>query len=271
MVTSRSSPELSVVRYRNAQVASLCVAHLRPFFGAENGKKIILTNALRPSFVNSNELCFTFTLTLWQKVTFKSYFQQRIQRMRQRTVVIPVTCHSRLLSTQSSPRGSSFLSKGWFHSWNTPAARDPGAPSSPLLLSTRGLSPARWPSSALFREALPKTKVGNRVVYCGSSLCVGVEAPRKSKSDPDGAAYDSSTVVNLQQVLKQPVLLFLVLIESSFLQVDEFTHSAAEIHHSVSGVSPLQGLIGSSQPGQGLVFREWISSLHFVNKLNKNK
>lgn len=69
-------------------------------------------------------------------------------------------------------------------------------------------------------------------------------------SDLNGAAYDSSTVVNLQEILKQLVLLFLVLVEGSFLQVDDFTHSAAEIHHGVSGVSPLQGLIASGQPGR---------------------
>lgn len=70
-------------------------------------------------------------------------------------------------------------------------------------------------------------------------------------SDLNGAAYDSSTIVNLQQILKELVLLFLVLIESSFLQADHFTHSTAEIHHSVSGVSPLQGLIAPGQPEQG--------------------
>lgn len=69
-------------------------------------------------------------------------------------------------------------------------------------------------------------------------------------SDLNGAAYDSSTVVNLQEILKQLVLLFLVLVESSSLQVDEFTHSAAEIHHGVSSVSPLQGFIASGQPGR---------------------
>lgn len=73
----------------------------------------------------------------------------------------------------------------------------------------------------------------------------------KSMTDLNGAAYDSSTIVNLQQILKQLVLLFLVLVESSFLQVDDFTHSAAEIHHSVSSISPLQGFIASGQPEQG--------------------
>lgn len=69
-------------------------------------------------------------------------------------------------------------------------------------------------------------------------------------SDLNGAAYDSSTLVNLQEILKQLVLLFLVLVESSFLQVDELTHSAAEIHHGVSSVSSLQGFVASGQPGR---------------------
>lgn len=65
------------------------------------------------------------------------------------------TCRSRLLSTQSCPRGSSCGSKGWFRSWSRPAVRDPYAPSSLQLQSTRGLSPARSPSSAQFHEAVP--------------------------------------------------------------------------------------------------------------------
>lgn len=71
----------------------------------------------------------------------------------------------------------------------------------------------------------------------------------KSVSDLNGAADDSSSVVNLQDILKQLLLLFLILVESSVLQVDDFTHSAAEIHHGVPSVAPLQGFIASSQPG----------------------
>lgn len=76
------------------------------------------------------------------------------------------------------------------------------------------------------------------------------QAQVKSASDLNGAADDSPTVVNLQEILKQLILLFLILVESSVLQVDEFTHSAAEIHHGVPGVPPLQGFIASSQPGR---------------------
>lgn len=74
-----------------------------------------------------------------------------------------LTCHSRLLSIQSYPRGFSYGSEEWFHSWSRPAAHDPNEPSSLQLLSTHGLSRARLSSWAQFHEAVP-------VIFCKQLL-----------------------------------------------------------------------------------------------------
>lgn len=68
-------------------------------------------------------------------------------------------------------------------------------------------------------------------------------------TDLNRAAYDPSTVVDLQEILIELVLLFLVPMISLLLQVDGFRYSATEIHHSVSGVSPLQRLVAAVEPG----------------------
>lgn len=70
----------------------------------------------------------------------------------------------------------------------------------------------------------------------------------RRSTDLNGAADDSSTVVDLQQVFKQLVLSFLVLVESFCLQVDGLSHRSTEIHHSVPSVSSLQGLVAARQP-----------------------
>lgn len=72
---------------------------------------------------------------------------------------------------------------------------------------------------------------------------------KNTTTDLNGTTYDSSTVVDLQYILEQLVLLRLILIILPCLQVDGLSHSATEIHHSISGVSPLQGLIAASEPG----------------------
>jgi len=46
-------------------------------------------------------------------------------------------------------------------------------------------------------------------------------------------------------------LFFLVLVVSFFLQVDGFSHGATEIHHGVSGVSPIQRLVAAGEPEGG--------------------
>lgn len=118
-----------------------------------------------PLNLKSNEPPLIFKI-YWQRVTFWSPLKESVWSVTfnkwNRREEIP-TCHSRLYSTQSCPRGSSCGSEEWFRSWSRPAARDPGAPSSPQLPSTRGLSPARSPSWARFHEDLPDGIINNNL------------------------------------------------------------------------------------------------------------
>lgn len=70
-----------------------------------------LPRSVLPTFDHSSEL----TTKTSRKAILKSIVHKHF-RGRWWSILIPLTCHSRLLSTRFSPRGSSFLSKGWFHS-----------------------------------------------------------------------------------------------------------------------------------------------------------
>lgn len=65
----------------------------------------------------------------------------------------------------------------------------------------------------------------------------------------DGGADDSSTIPNLEKIFKKCILFVLIIVELLCLQADGFGHSSTEVHYSVPGVPPLQGLVAAREPG----------------------
>lgn len=144
--------------------------------------------------------------------------------------------------------GSSSVSEGWSHSWSRRSAHDPSAPSSLQSPSTRGLSPARLPSSARSREAVPEQIIKTSCALWPLSK-LAANRTDSGVTNLNGAAYDPIVFIDLQQILKEPVLFFLVSVVSGFFQVDGFNHGSTEIHHGIASVSPLQRFIAASEPG----------------------
>lgn len=69
------------------------------------------------------------------------------------------------------------------------------------------------------------------------------------KIDLDGAADDSTPVVDFEQVLKQVVHFLLVFVENFSLQVNGFCHGSTEINNRITSVAPVQRLIAAREPG----------------------